>query len=176
MLELRDDIAAFWRRLRSERADHKVTPSQLQALGHLRRHGPISAARLAHYEQVTPQSIARTISNLESTDLVTRSADPTDARAQLVAITDRGRSLLEQDGERRVELLAELMQSECTPHEREILFLAGRIMRQLAQTPRTSSTADPSVHGGSTRARSALGGSTQEASSAAKQSRPRSQT
>lgn len=136
VIELRDNVTAFWRRLRSERADHLITPSQLQALGHLRRHGAMSATRLAHHEQVTPQSIARTIAILQDAGLVTRTPDPHDARAYLIEITEAGQRLLAEDRERRAGLLTELIHAECTAHERDILFVAGRIMGELAEAPR----------------------------------------
>lgn len=128
----RDDLGMFWRRLRTKRADHKLTPSQLQALGHLRRDGAMTAARLAASEQVTQQSIARTLASLQKESMITLGADPSDARASLVSITDHGLWMLAEDSARRSQWLAELLERECTEHERELLFLAGRILGRLA--------------------------------------------
>lgn len=131
VLALRDDITTFFRRLRKERADHKLTPSQLQALAHLEREGPMTARVLADFEQVTPQSIARTLALLEDGAMVTRGPDPADARASLVSLTESGRRMLIEDRERRSLWLAEVLENECTEHERELVFLAGRILRDL---------------------------------------------
>ncbi|NLU82320.1 MarR family transcriptional regulator [Rhodococcus sp. HNM0569] len=136
VVAFRDDVSAFFRRLRSERGDHKLTPSQLQALGHLEREGSMSARELAGFEQVTPQSIARTLAILEEGDMVARVPDPSDARASLVSITEYGHEMLEADRALRSAWLAELLETECTPHERDILFLAGRIMRDLGRPER----------------------------------------
>lgn len=131
----RDDVAAFHRRLRSKRADHKLTPTQLQALGHLDREGPMTARDLARFEQVTPQSIARTLAILESDDMVLRVPDPADARASVVSLTGHGRRTLAEDRARRSQWLAELLARDCTDAERRLLFEAGRIMRRLADDP-----------------------------------------
>ncbi|MEV0948709.1 hypothetical protein [Rhodococcus sp. NPDC049939] len=83
---LREDVVLFSGRTGTHRADHRLTPSQLRALSHLDRGGPISARALAGFEQVAPQSIAR------------------------LAALD----------------------TECTEDERELLFIAGRLLRRLA--------------------------------------------
>lgn len=132
---LREDLATFWRRLRSKRADHKLTPTQLQALGHLRREGAMTAARLAAFEQVTPQSIARTLVGLEEGGMITRCTDPADGRASLVSITEHGVQMMDEDSAQRSQWLADLLERECTPHERDMLFLAGRILRDLGAAP-----------------------------------------
>lgn len=130
---LRDDIAAFWRRMRTERVDHMLSPSQLQALGHLQREGAMSAARLAHFEQVTPQSISRTLAMLENQGMIHRGADPSDARATRVEITDAGRHTLALDADVRSQWLCELLEERCTAHEREMLFVAAAILRDLSR-------------------------------------------
>lgn len=131
--DLRDDIAGFWRQLRVQRLDHMLSPTQLQALGHLNREGAMTAARLAQFEQVTPQSISRTLALLESTGMVSRTPDPQDARATRVEITEAGRDTLIVDAEVRSQWLCQLLDKRCTPHEREVLFLAGAILRDLGR-------------------------------------------
>jgi DNA-binding MarR family transcriptional regulator len=131
VIQLREDIAGFFRRLRSQRAEHMLTPSQLQALGHLERGGPMTAAALAALEQVTPQSISRTVALLEDAGTITRQADPADARASLISLTDHGRHMLQVDHQRRTRWLADALDAECTDAERELLFIAGRILRRL---------------------------------------------
>ncbi|MFE3292966.1 MarR family winged helix-turn-helix transcriptional regulator [Rhodococcus sp. NPDC059234] len=130
-IQFREDIAAFFRRLRAQRAEHMLTPTQLQALGHLERGGPMTAAALAALEQVTPQSIARTVALLADEGTITRQADPADARASLISLTDHGRHMLLADRERRTRWLADALDAECTEAERELLFIAGRILRRL---------------------------------------------
>jgi DNA-binding MarR family transcriptional regulator len=133
--QLREDVNLFTRRIRTQRAGHLLTPSQLQALAHLDREGPMSARALAGFEQVAPQSIARTVAILEESGMVSRTVDPQDARASIVAITALGLQTLVDDRARRSEWLTAALAAECTDAERDLLFIAGRLLRRLAATP-----------------------------------------
>lgn len=135
---LREDVVMFTRRIRAQRSGHLLTPSQLQALAHLDREGPMSARALADLEQVAPQSIARTVSILEDSGMVSRTVDPQDARASIVAITGQGLQTLTADRSRRSEWLAAALATECTDAERDLLFIAGRLLRRLAATPESA--------------------------------------
>jgi DNA-binding MarR family transcriptional regulator len=81
-------------------------------LAHLKAHGhdlPLSQARvfqrigpdgsrlseLARAAQVTKQTVGSVVDQLEGAGYVSRVVDPTDARARLVVVTDRGRELVE---------------------------------------------------------------------------------
>ena len=99
----REDVTLFDRRLRTKRANHLLTSSQLQALAHLDRIGPMTARALADLEQVTPQSIARVVARLEELGMLSRTADPHDARANILAITEDGHRTLVEDRSRRRE-------------------------------------------------------------------------
>jgi DNA-binding MarR family transcriptional regulator len=128
-------VTLFDRRLRTKRANHLLTSSQLQALAHLDRIGPMTARALADLEQVTPQSIARVVARLEELGMLSRTADPHDARANILAITEDGHRTLVEDRSRRSEWLADVLERKCTVEERELLFLAGRLLRRLSETP-----------------------------------------
>lgn len=86
------------RRLRSAAmtafAAYDVTPSQVRALRVVTAHdGGVRASELAHQLKIAPRSATEVVDALEEKGLVTRSPDPTDRRATLVALTDRGREL-----------------------------------------------------------------------------------
>lgn len=67
--------------------------------------------------------------------MVTRTVDPQDARASIVAITALGLQTLVDDRSRRSEWLTAALAAECTDAERDLLFIAGRLLRRLAGTP-----------------------------------------
>ena len=138
---LREDVALFSRRIRTKSAGHLLTPTQLQALAHLDRVGAMSARALADLEQVAPQTIARTVLLLEEKDMVTRTVDPHDARASVIAITDSGRSTLDVDRATRSEWLTSVLEEQFTDVERELLYLAGRLLRRAAES--TDATPTP---------------------------------
>jgi MarR family transcriptional regulator for hemolysin len=63
---------------------------------HLKRNGASRSAELAQRIGVTPQSMMKTVHELEELGLVTRSADPADSRAKLVAFTAKGQKLIDE--------------------------------------------------------------------------------
>ena len=136
IVQLRDDIVRFNRRIRTQSAGaggHVLTPTQVQALAHIERLGPISARALADAEMVTPQTVARTVAFLEQQGMVARETDPHDARAALISITAAGHKTLDAERWTRTEWLADAIASRCTPVEKELLILAGRLLRRLSE-------------------------------------------
>ncbi len=131
---LAEDLGVFARRLHSERIGPKLSGTHVHTLGHLDRHGPMTAKSLAHLERVTPQSIAKTLATLEARGLVTRRSDPSDGRAHLVELTDTGASELHEDRRLRNLWLTEAVRAECTDAERDLLFIAGRILRRVGNS------------------------------------------
>ncbi|MGC0362454.1 DNA-binding MarR family transcriptional regulator [Rhodococcus sp. 27YEA15] len=140
-----EDFSVFIRRLRTKRSDHSLTPSQMQALGHLHRQGAMTARSLAHFEQVTPQSIAKTVAALEEQHLVGRRSDPSDGRAILISLTDLGTATLLEDRARRTEWLSAVIDAECTEAERDLLVIAGRLLRRLGEDSSLPETPEESL-------------------------------
>src|SRR5690242_9166914 len=88
--DLRVVLGQLIRRLRAE---HRFSLSQGAVLGRLDREGPQSVSDLAVSERVRPQSMAQTVSDLESDGLVARHPDPADRRRALVELTGDGRAV-----------------------------------------------------------------------------------
>jgi DNA-binding MarR family transcriptional regulator len=121
------------RRLRAERPDEGLTPTQLAVLGTLERHGAMSSGDLAAHEKVRPPSMSRTAAGLEELLLVTRSPHPTDKRQVIVEISPIGLDLLKQDRRRREAWLAGSL-SRLTRDERELLHRVAPLLDQLARS------------------------------------------
>ncbi len=130
---LRENLVLFNRKIRRQTSSHQLTPTQVQALAHLDRVGPMSARAVADLEMVAPQTIARTVTYLEQEGLVSRTVDPNDARAALISVTTAGHQTLERDRGRRSEWLTDVLEQSCSPVERELLFLAGSLLRRIAE-------------------------------------------
>lgn len=71
---------------------------------------PATTAALASTLRMTKQGAAKLVASLEELGYVTREAHPQDARAQLVAVTARGRDLLTRSERIQRELEDELEQ------------------------------------------------------------------
>ena len=61
---------------------------------HLERHGASRSVDLAAAAGIRPQSMMKIVHELEDLGLVTRSSDPADSRAKLVAFTPAGDELI----------------------------------------------------------------------------------
>jgi DNA-binding MarR family transcriptional regulator len=128
--ELRTVIGQLIRRLRAE---YRFSLSQAAVLGRLDRGGPATTSALAAAERVKPQSMARTVAELEAAGLVARTADPGDRRQRLVDLTGPGRSALDEERRRREGWLAQAI-AELSEREQALLVEAVDLLRRLAQT------------------------------------------
>ena len=127
--ELRVVLGQLLRRLRAE---HRFPIHHGAVLGRLDREGPLSVSDLAAAERVRPQSMAQTVGELESQDLVKRRPDPDDGRRALVELTPAGRETLEDDRRRRVGWLVTAIE-ELPAEDQRVLERATGIIGRLAE-------------------------------------------
>jgi len=80
---------------------------RLSALSVIVFSGPITLNHLAATEQVRPPTMTRIVHALANQKLVTKSADPADARSIRIAATLRGKRALLAGRRRRLQALAE---------------------------------------------------------------------
>jgi len=144
---LRWGITELYRRLRSERVGHGLSATKLSILGRLALSGPLTVTALAVQERVQPQSLTRTLADLEESKLIVRRQDQVDRRQSLTEITQLGADLLKNDARRQATWLALAMSSVLTPAERELLRVAAQLMRQLADAD-VSRVLNPAEAGG----------------------------
>jgi DNA-binding MarR family transcriptional regulator len=131
--ELRVSLMRLARRLRAERLDEGLTPTQLAVLGTLDRHGPMTLGDLASHEKVQPPSMTRTTATLEERGLITRVAQEADRRQVRIAISDAGLALLREDRKRRDAWLAARFE-QLTSDERALLHQVAPLLDRLAQS------------------------------------------
>jgi len=115
-------------------AQSGLPPAQLSALSVVVFGGPLSLGALAAAEQVRPPTMTRIVDALEGARLVSRTTDPADARAVLIAATRAGRRLLAEGRRRRVEALAERLR-ELDAGERAALHAAAPALVRLSGAP-----------------------------------------
>ena len=144
---LRRGTTELYRRLRSERMSHGLSPTKLSVLGRLALNGPLTVTALAAQERVQPQSLTRALADLEESKLIVRRQDQVDRRQSLTEITQLGEDLLKNDARRQATWLALAMSSVLTPAERELLRVAAQLMRQLAEAD-VSRVLNPAEAGG----------------------------
>jgi DNA-binding MarR family transcriptional regulator len=115
------------RRLRRVDSESRLTGPRLSALSVVVFGGPITLSDLASAEQVSRPTMTRLVQALEREGLLQRTQDPVDARIARVAATPRGLRVMREGRERRVQMLAALLDelpvSELKAVRRAILSL-----------------------------------------------------
>lgn len=129
--DLRIAVMRLARRLRTERADDALTPSQMAVLSTLLREGPMSPGDLATSERVQPPSMTRILHGLADRGLVMRTAHPTDRRQALYAVTAQATRIVRQDRDRRDQWLSQRLET-LSSDERRSLEKAIPILDRLA--------------------------------------------
>lgn len=127
--QLRVSIARLARTLRKQ-ALGGLTPSQASVLSTLDTSGPLTMSALAEREGVSPPSATGIVNRMADRGLVERSANPSDQRSSLVAISGEGRGLLEQRRQEKTSYLAAEIE-KLTAEDRETLARAVVILERL---------------------------------------------
>ena len=132
-------MARTARRLRQEafaaEGRGELSPSLSAALATIDVHGPLTPSELAERERVKRPTATRILTNLDRLGLVTRTPDPDDGRASLVATTAAGRALLRRLRTRKNAYLAKRLRG-LDPDEVETLERAATILERLLDEER----------------------------------------
>lgn len=136
---LRLAITRTARRLRQEAFEAEgrgeLSPTMTAALATVDLHGPLTPSELAARERVKRPTATRIVAKLEQLELVTRTADPSDGRAYLVATTASGRALLRRLRTRKNAYLAKRLR-DLDPDQVETLERAAEILERLLDDER----------------------------------------
>ena len=136
---LRLAVVRTARRLRQDayeaEGDGVLSPTLTAALATVEHYGPLTPSELAQREQVRRPTATRIVANLVELGLATRTPDPVDGRAWLVATTVQGRALLKRLRKRKNAYLAKRMR-DLDPDEVETLERAAEILERLLDDPR----------------------------------------
>jgi DNA-binding MarR family transcriptional regulator len=110
-----------------------LSAPQASALARLALNEPSSASQLAGAERVRPQSMAKTLTVLQQRGLIRREADVSDARRQLIFLTDAGRAHAQSARTNRREWLAEAFEQRYTEDERRVIDGALTLLERVLE-------------------------------------------
>jgi DNA-binding MarR family transcriptional regulator len=127
---LRVAVLRLARRLRKHELAG-LTPTQLAALSTVERSGPLRLGDLAAAERIAPSTLTRLVSALEDQGYVERRAVPGDARVWELAVTARGREVLDRIRQESTVLLADSLLT-LSAHELGALATALPALERLA--------------------------------------------
>jgi DNA-binding MarR family transcriptional regulator len=130
---LRVFIPRLRRRVQDASAVGELSAPQASALARLALNEPSSASQLAGAERVRPQSMAKTLTVLQEQGLIRREADVTDARRQLIFLTDAGRAHAQSARSNRREWLAEAFQERFSEDERQVIDQALTLLERVLE-------------------------------------------
>jgi DNA-binding MarR family transcriptional regulator len=105
---LRSAVMRLSRRLKHQRVDESLSPTEMSVLGTLARTGSATPGELARKEHVQPPSMTRIVALLEAKGLVRLEPHPEDRRQKVVTQTERAEIMLDESRRKRNVWLAEL--------------------------------------------------------------------
>jgi DNA-binding MarR family transcriptional regulator len=129
---LRLTISRLRRVVRGANPAETVTRPQENALGWLERKGPLTTAELARWEQVRPQTMGSTVSDLVNAGLIVKAPDPTDGRREIISLTRDGWDRLREIVHARDRDFARLLTDKLTVADQRTLERAMALLDSLA--------------------------------------------
>lgn len=129
--ELRGAVMRLSRRLRHQRVDETLSPTEMSVLATLARCGSATPGELARKEHVQPPSMTRIVAMLEAKGLVRREPHPDDRRQVVVSRTEQADSMLTESRSKRNAWLAKLAEG-LTPEELAVMRQAAPVLEKLA--------------------------------------------
>jgi DNA-binding MarR family transcriptional regulator len=129
---LRLAIARTARRLR-QNSGTELTAALTAALATVEGRGPLTPSELASVENIKRPTATRIVARLEEQGLVERTADPSDRRSFLVAITPKGSALLTRLRKRKNAYLAKRLR-ELDAEDVATLERAVDVLERLLET------------------------------------------
>jgi MarR family transcriptional regulator, lower aerobic nicotinate degradation pathway regulator len=111
-------------------AEHDLSIIQVRLLGILRDREP-TMAELARHLVLDKSSITGLVDRAERRGLVRRTADPVDGRSVRVAITAKGRELIDSSAGEIEREISVLVRDLSGPERQRLAALAGKMVRRL---------------------------------------------
>ena len=130
---LHKSVVFYVRRLRQTPVQDEVSEPELAALLRLEEVGPSTPSALARAEQITPQAMGATVSELVRRELAERHADPGDGRLTIVSLTEAGRRVVRNKESARLRQLAGVLSERFTSEELEVLLAAAPLIERLGE-------------------------------------------
>ena len=120
-------MMAIGRIMRQRLQGDQLEPATYWVLKHLAP-GSTRITTLAASTQLDTSTVSRHVTQLEQSGLVERSKDPDDGRAQLIGLTEEGRTQLDGSTARRREVLTQSLEGWETAELADLERLLGRFV------------------------------------------------
>jgi DNA-binding MarR family transcriptional regulator len=121
--------------------DESVTLQQVLLLRHLERRGEITPSELAKRMHMSPPAVSQMIDRLFVLKLLTRKEATDDRRRKKIAMTARGRHVLERVRKARIAEYAAGVSGLSRKTRSELMAVLTRALEELSVTPDDTATA-----------------------------------
>lgn len=124
-------------------AEHDLTPARAHVVWELRGRGPSTQRTIADAVGVTPRNVTGLVDGLVETGFVTREPHPSDRRALLVTLTEKGLRVTERLS-RENDAFAEQLFGGMAPERREALHAGlGDVIATIRDLQGRAADAEP---------------------------------
>ena len=121
-------------RLATQRTRLPLPWAQVRLLSIIEDHGEARISDLATLDRCSQPTMTTQVRRLEDAGLVSRTTDPLDARAVLIRITDKGRTVLAQARIDRAAVIDPRL-AQLSPEDRQTLADAVELIERLLAQP-----------------------------------------
>ncbi|CAJ1581763.1 MarR family winged helix-turn-helix transcriptional regulator [[Mycobacterium] wendilense] len=125
-------VVARFNRLATQRSRPPLPWAQARLLSMIEESGQARISDLAHRDNCSQPTMTTQVRRLEQAGLATRTQDPSDARAVLIRITDKGVRTLQQVRVDRAAVVDPLL-AALDEADREVLEAAVGVFRRLLE-------------------------------------------
>jgi DNA-binding MarR family transcriptional regulator len=129
-------VVARLHRWATRHANLPMSPAHARLLAQVDELGPARIGDLARADHCSQPTMTTQVQRLEQLGLVTRTADPSDARAVLIDVTSSGRALLAQMRLARAAAVAPLFAELTDDERRQVRSTLAILTRLLDSDPK----------------------------------------
>jgi DNA-binding MarR family transcriptional regulator len=120
-------------RLRAERSRVDVSALGVSVLAAIYRHGPLTLRNVADLVDTQPSRVSKEVTVLRERGYVSQLAHPTDARAQLLSVSVRGRQAFERYRRAADDMLADRLSGWNNARLHELATLLTRLSQDVTE-------------------------------------------
>jgi DNA-binding MarR family transcriptional regulator len=124
-------INRYLRSMGTNQSENPVTRVQWLLLRHLQRNGSCTIGELAEHLDVRSSTMSQMVDRLEKNGIVYRSAGQKDARVKTVALSEKGKEIIQDREMLWVDSLAQPFQNFSTEEKETLLNLMDKLVSHI---------------------------------------------